>query len=145
MSNKTKVKPYHSSKSVEWYTPQDFYDKLHAEFDFNLDPCATDNNHKCDLYYTKEQDGLKQDWTGKRVWMNPPYGRGIDKWMEKIATSDIELGVALIPVRCDTRWFHNWVVDKAEIRFIKGRLKFGGSKTGAPFSNLLAIYRKKKN
>ena len=137
-----KVKAYHSSKSVEWYTPHDFYDKLNLEFNFNLDPCATDNNHKCDLYYTKEQDGLKQDWTGKRVFMNPPYGRGIEKWMEKIATSDIELGVALIPVRCETRWFHNWVIDKAEIRFIKGRLKFGGSKSGAPFASMLAIYRK---
>lgn len=54
-----------SSKSNEWTTPQEFFDKLNEEFNFNLDPCSTDENHKCDRYFTKKQDGLKQDWGGK--------------------------------------------------------------------------------
>ena len=72
-----KTETLFSSRTEEWATPQNFYDKLNDEFHFNLDPCSNDQNHKCDKYYTKEQDGLKQDWGGHRVFCNPPYGRNI--------------------------------------------------------------------
>lgn len=72
-----------SSATSEWATPQDLFDSLNAEFHFTLDPCSTDENAKCEKHYTKEQDGLKQDWTGERVFCNPPYGREMSKWIEK--------------------------------------------------------------
>lgn len=131
-----------SSDSSEWSTPQDFYDRLNLEFNFELDPCATDENHKCDLYFTKETDGLKQDWENKRVYCNPPYGRGIDKWVEKCAKHK-GLAVMLIPARTDTVWFHKWIYHNlsAEIRFVKGRLRFSNSKNSAPFPSMVVIFR----
>ena len=71
-----------SSKTNEWATPKDFFDKLDSEFQFTLDPCATAENHKCDLYYTKEEGGLSKDWAGHRVFCNPPYGRDIGNWVK---------------------------------------------------------------
>lgn len=131
-----------TSKTPEWATPQDFYDSLNAEFHFELDPCATDENHKCDLYFTKEQDGLKQNWGSYRVFCNPPYGRGMEKWVEKCARH-IGLAVMLIPARTDTKWFHDYIYKKenVEIRFVKGRLKFGGSKDSAPFPSMVIVFR----
>ena len=134
-----------SSKSIEMETPQNFFDKLNEEFRFTLDPCASDLNHKCDKYYTKEQDGLKQDWSGERVFCNPPYGRGLRKWCEKcfkeVYAGKCELAVLFIPARTDTQWFHEWCYNKSEIRFIKGRIKFGNSTTNAPFPSMLVIFR----
>lgn len=133
-----------SSKTDQWATPQDFYDKLNEEFHFNLDPCADEFNHKCERYFTKEQDGLSQSWGGYRVFCNPPYGRDIGKWTEKAYTESQKpntLVVMLIPARTDTRWFHNWVYGRAEIRFIKGRLKFGGQKNNAPFPSMVVVYK----
>lgn len=72
-----------TSNSEEWSTPQAFFDELDTEFHFTLDPCSTDDNAKCEKHYTKEQDGLAQDWTGETVFCNPPYGRNIRKWCEK--------------------------------------------------------------
>ena len=72
-----------TSNTDQWATPQDFFDKLNDEFHFTLDVCADDTNHKCDKYFTKEQDGLAQDWGEKVVWCNPPYGREIGKWVER--------------------------------------------------------------
>lgn len=131
-----------TSNTPEWATPQDFYDHLNEEFHFELDPCATDENHKCDIYFTKETDGLKQDWGNYRVYCNPPYGRGIDKWVEKCATHK-GLAVMLIPARTDTAWFHTYIYKKenVEIRFIKGRLKFGDSKNSAPFPSMVIVFR----
>ena len=74
-----------SSQTEEWATPQDFYDSLNAEFHFTLDPCCTDENAKCEKHYTKADDGLLQDWTGERVYCNPPYGREMPKWIQKCA------------------------------------------------------------
>ncbi len=71
-----------SSKTDMWETPQDFFDKLNAEFNFDVDVCATDDNAKCSTYYTKEQDGLSIDWKGV-CWCNPPYGKEIGRWVEK--------------------------------------------------------------
>ena len=84
-------------------------------------------------------DGLKQEWVGV-CWCNPPYGRGIGKWMKKAAEASA-IVVCLVPARTDTKWFHEWVLNRAEIRFIRGRLHFNGSKNSAPFPSMLVIYR----
>ena len=131
-----------SSKTNTWATPQDFFDKLNAEFGFNLDPCALSDNAKCNKFFTPEIDGLKQDWGGHRVFMNPPYGREIGKWIEKAATCGADVVVGLLPARTDTRWFHEHIYGRAEIRFVKGRLKFGNSENSAPFPSMIVIWQK---
>lgn len=127
-----------SSKSVVWETPQDLFDKLNAEFHFDLDVCALPENAKCKRFFTPEMDGLKQEWTGV-CWCNPPYGRQIGKWVEKGAKSFATV-VMLLPARTDTKWFHEYIYNKAEIRFIKGRLKFGNSKNAAPFPSMIVVF-----
>lgn len=129
-----------SSKTPEWATPQDLFDELNKEFNFTLDPCATKENAKCKKYYTKEDDGLSKDWYGETVFMNPPYGREIGKWVKKAALSATTV-VCLLPARTDTKWFHLYINNVAEIRFIKGRLKFGDSKNSAPFPSMIVIYK----
>lgn len=133
-----------SSATDEWATPKDFFDTLNKEFDFTLDPCATTDNAKCDKFYTKEQDGLKQDWSGERVFCNPPYGKVIGDWVRKCSEESKKPNttvVALIPARTDTRYFHEYIYHKAkEIRFIKGRLKFGGCKNSAPFPSMVVVF-----
>jgi len=131
-----------SSKTGEWSTPQDFFDKLDADFHFSLDVCATDENAKVPQYFTKEIDGLAQDWTGHRCYMNPPYGKKISAWVKKAYESNA-LVVGLLPARTDTRWFWEYVYNKAEIHFIRGRLKFGGCANSAPFPSMVAIWRPK--
>jgi phage N-6-adenine-methyltransferase len=126
-----------TSSTDEWATPQEVFDALNAEFNFTLDPCATPENAKCKKFYTREEDGLSKSWKGETVFMNPPYGREIGKWVAKISQ---EGGVALLPARTDTRWFHDHIYNKAEIRFIKGRLKFGGSKNSAPFPSMICVF-----
>ena len=113
-----------SSATDLWETPQWFFDRLNEEFHFETDVCALPENAKCEKFYTPEQDGLKQDWTGV-CWCNPPYGRQIGKWVEKAAKSNATV-VMLVPARTDTKWFHDWALPFAEIRFVRGRLKFGG-------------------
>ena len=134
-----------SSKTDEWETPQDLFDELNKEFQFDLDVCANGDNHKCKLWWNKEQDGLYQSWHkhAKTFWMNPPYGREIGKWVKK-AYEESQKGctvVCLLPARTDTKWFHEYIYGKTEIRFIKGRLKFGGSKNSAPFPSMIVIFR----
>ena len=134
-----------SSKKMDWATPQDFFDKLNEEFYFTLDPCADDLNHKCKKYYTEEQDGLQQDWSGEKVFCNPPYGRDVPKWVKKCYdethTGDCLLAVMLLHARTDTRWFHDYIYHKAdEVRFVKGRLKFGGQTTNAPFPSMVVVF-----
>lgn len=130
-----------SSKTDNWATPQDFFDELDKEFHFTLDPCADGHNHKCPVYYTKQDDGLHKPWGGN-VFCNPPYGRELGKWVEKAYTESRKGAcvVMLIPARTDTRWFHDFILGKAEIRFIRGRLKFGGSKNAAPFPSMVVVY-----
>ena len=125
-----------------WETPQAFFDQLNAEFCFSLDACALPWNAKCEGYYTPEQDGLSQIWTGV-VWCNPPYGRKIGKWVEKAVASVSEGAtvVMLLPARTDTQWFHRYIYHQAEIRFVPGRLKFGGAKWNAPFPCMVVIFR----
>jgi len=142
------MKVHYSSKSNEWATPQAFFDKLNAEFHFTLDPCSTDANAKCAKHLTKRQNGLAQDWRGERVFMNPPYGRGkagVGAWMRKAQSESAQfkgaLVVALVPARTDTKWFHDYVAAFGyEVRFIRGRLKFGSGKNSAPFPSMLVIF-----
>lgn len=139
MSNKSVL---FSSKSDEWSTPQWLFDELNAEFHFTLDACATEENHKCDKYYTKKQDGLKQNWGGV-VFCNPPYSK-IGKWVEKAyyeGCKDNTVVVLLIPSRTDTKYFHNYILHRSEIRFIKGRITFGESVNHAPFPSMIVIFR----
>lgn len=129
-----------SSKTTEWATPQAVFDRLHAEFSFTLDPAATEENAKCARFYTAEQDGLAQSWEHERVFVNPPYGRVIGAWVEKMATGGATVCVGLLPARTDTRWFHTWILGHAEIRFLKGRLKFGDSAQSAPFPSMICVW-----
>lgn len=130
-----------SSATDLWATPQDFFDVLHAEFGFDLDVCATDENAKCARYFTAETDGLAQEWSGT-CWMNPPYGRVIGDWMRKAWESSLSGAtvVCLVPSRTDTRWWHDYAM-RGEIRYVRGRLKFGGSKNSAPFPCAVVIFR----
>ena len=132
---------HYSSKTIYWETPKAFFDQYNQEFNFQTDVCAIPENAKCKNFYTEEMDGLKQDWQGS-CWMNPPYGRQIQHWVKKAYESSLNGAtvVCLLPARTDTRWFHDYCV-KGEIRFIKGRLKFGGSKNSAPFPNMIVIFR----
>jgi site-specific DNA-methyltransferase (adenine-specific) len=132
-----------SSKSEEWETPQELFDELNKEFNFTLDPCATPENAKCKQYFTKEDDGLSQDWSGHNVFCNPPYGREIYKWVEKASKEAKNLAfsvIMLLPARTDTKYFHDFIYHKAEIRFLKGRLKFRGSKNSAPLPSRIVIF-----
>jgi phage N-6-adenine-methyltransferase len=134
-----------SSTSNEWETPADLFYDLDAEFHFTLDPCATSDNAKCSKFYTLADDGLSKDWTGETVFMNPPYGREIGKWVKKAHESG-ETVVCLIPSRTDTAYWHDHVM-KGEVRFLRGRLYFKRSngETGpAPFPSAVVIFRKGK-
>jgi phage N-6-adenine-methyltransferase len=129
-----------TSNTPEWNTPQFLFDKLDAEFRFTLDPCATAKNTKCEKFFTIEEDGLSKSWEGERVFCNPPYGRVIGNWIRKCVDEDTEICVALLPSRTDTRWFHDYIYHKAEIRFIDGRLKFDG-KNRAPFPSMIVVFK----
>lgn len=133
-----------SSKTNSWATPTDFFQKLDKEFHFTLDPCADEHNHKCNKYFTVKEDGLLQEWGENCVFCNPPYGREIGKWVEKAYHTNQKYGnlvVMLLPARTDTKWFHDFIYHKAEIRFVRGRLKFN-DKDRAPFPSMVVIYRK---
>lgn len=132
-----------SSANIEWATPQEVFDKLNEEFHFTLDPCALPSNAKCAKFYTPSEDGLAQNWEGESVFCNPPYGRQLEAWVRKCREESWKQKtkvVMLIPARTDTKWFHEHIYNKAEIRFIKGRLKFGGSKNYAPFPSMIVIF-----
>lgn len=132
-----------SSKTDLWETPQDLFDKLNNEFQFTFDVCATPENAKCDKFYTEEQDGLEHPWKGT-VWCNPPYGRGIGQWVRRALFASVSGAtvVMLLPARTDTKWFHDYIYKRnnVEIRFIRGRLKFGGSKNSAPFPSMVVVF-----
>lgn len=109
-----------SSEKMNWGTPPALFEELNAEFGFTLDAAASDTNAKCDTYFTLETDGLKQSWEGHTVFCNPPYGTEIWKWAKKCEEESRLHGVTvvlLVPARTDTKWFHEYVYGKAEIRF----------------------------
>lgn len=124
-----------SSKTPHWATPKALYRELNDEFGFNFDPCPLGE---------MELDGsapLFTEWSGKRVYCNPPYDRGIAVFLER--AREAEVAVFLLPARTDTKWFHNLILPFArEIRFVKGRLKFGESKNSAPFPSMIVIFKK---
>ena len=141
-----------SSKSNEWETPADLYNKLNKRFKFTLDPCCTHVNHKCEKYYTIEEDGLSKSWEGETVFVNPPYGN-IGKWVKKAYEESTENGatvVMLIPSRTDTRYWHDYIMQSASaIYFIKGRLKFVNPFTSvsnsAPFPSAVIVFHAAKS
>ncbi|TEB06234.1 hypothetical protein Pmgp_03814 [Pelotomaculum propionicicum] len=161
-----------SSETAEWETPQELFDQLNKEFHFTLDVCATSENAKCTRYFTQEVNGLSQSWAGEVCWMNPPYGEpeqpckpkchkkkckkrgfhndryipGVCDWVKKAYEESLKGAtvVCLLPARTETRWFHGYILGKAEVRFIKGRLKFGGAKHGAPFPSIIVVLGKRR-
>lgn len=131
-----------SSASCEWSTPQWLFDALAREFAFTLDPCATRENAKCPRFFNREDDGLAQDWGDEVVFMNPPYGAAIGRWMRK-AYESARAGatvVCLVPARTDTAWWHLYAM-KGEVRLLRGRLKFGNAQNYAPFPSAIVIFR----
>ncbi len=140
-------KVHFSSQTVEWPTPQGLFDELNKDFGFTLDPCATHENAKCKKYFTKEDDGLKKDWKKEIVFMNPPYGREISDWMKKAYESSLKGAtvVCLVPARTDTRWWHDYSMNASEIKFVKGRLKFGDAENSAPFPSAIVVFRPAEN
>ena len=136
-----------SSQTDLWATPQEFFDRLNSEFNFQTDVCANDENAKCEKYFTAQDDGLSKQWQGS-CWMNPPYGRHIGAWMKK-AFEESKSGstvVCLVPARTDTKWFHN-IACKGKILLLKGRVKFidpeNSDKNSPPFPSMLVVYDKK--
>lgn len=143
-----------STGKDDWGTPRELFETLDKEFHFTLDACANDKNHKCEKYYTIEQNGLSKSWGGETVFCNPPYSKrtkanpGQIAWVEKCykeATEKNITVVMLIPARTDTIMFHNYILGKAEIRFIKGRVSFEidgkKSKDPAPFPSMVVVFR----
>jgi phage N-6-adenine-methyltransferase len=134
---------HYSSNTDDWSTPQDLFDRLHTEFQFTLDVCATATNAKCPDYFTPTIDGLLQVWQGV-CWMNPPYGGAIPLWIEKAhrTASDGHADVVcLVPARTDTEWWWNHCI-QGEVRFLKGRLKFGDGQNAAPFPSAVVVFYK---
>lgn len=142
MNQENKMGVHFSSATPEWYTPRDFFDVLNKEFGFTLDPCCTHENATCGKHFTEQDNGLSQDWSGDIVFMNPPYGRTIKQWMKKAYESSLSGAtvVCLVPARTDTAWWHDYAM-KGEYRLLRGRLKFGGAKTNAPFPSAVVIFR----
>jgi site-specific DNA-methyltransferase (adenine-specific) len=135
-----------SSKKNEWGTPWALFEEVNQEFNFCLDAAASKENAKCSEYFTKETDGLTQNWADKTdkgaIWLNPPYGREIGLWVEKAHTESLRgcCVVVLTFVRSDTKWWNEYAMKAAEIRLIPGRVSFGGSKNSAPAPSCLLIF-----
>lgn len=139
---------WYTSTTDEWATPQALFEELDSEFHFVLDACATEQNAKVCNYYDKQTDGLKQSWNlGGAVWCNPPYGKHISEWIEK-AYNENKQGVTvvlLLPARTDTKYFHKYIYNQHEIRFIKGRLKYNDGNGTAPFPSMIVVMRGDKH
>lgn len=138
------VQAQFSSQKDDWETPQELFDRLDRMFHFTLDAASTDENAKCEKHFTAEDDGLKQSWAGETVWLNPPYGRQIGKWVQKAFEEGQKPDtfiVCLLPARTDTAWFHDYC-RRGYVQFIRGRLKFGRSKNSAPFPSMLVFFNK---
>jgi len=139
-----------SSASDEWETPGNLFEALDFEFAFTLDGAASADNAKCTNYHSLADSGLTHDWQGERVWLNPPYSQ-IDAWVEHAATCHADLVVMLIPSRTDTKRWHRYIWDNkihkprpgVEVRFIEGRIKFGGHTNSAPFPSAIIVFRHK--
>lgn len=143
MDKNTKLVMF-SSKTGQWATPCEFFEKLDWRFGpFDLDPCASEGNAKCANFFTEEDDGLTKSWEGFVSFVNPPYGRGIEKWIKKAyeeSRKENTKVVMLIPARTDTKYWHKYVMKADEIYFVKGRLKFGDSENSAPFPSAVVVF-----
>jgi len=134
---------HYSSATDEWETPRLLFDELdHIFGGFTLDPCATPENAKCSQFFTRADDGLSKPWAGK-VFMNPPYGRAIGKWVRKAWEESLTgtLVVCLLPARVDTRWWHQYA-HKGHVYFLQGRLRFGVARNSAPFPSAIVTFGK---
>jgi len=138
----------YSSKEEKWQTPNYLFNELDKEFNFTLDPCCQTDSAKCEKYYTPKENGLKQSWENEVVFVNPPYGRELKKWVKKCyKESKHATIVMLIPARTDTSYFHDYIYHTADIRFIRGRIKFidpvtkEQSSSSAPFPSMICIYK----
>jgi len=131
-----------SSKTSEWQTPRELFDYLDSIFHFTLDPAATDENALCKKYYTEKEDGLAQSWKDEIVFVNPPYGRKYNRpWAQKInEEGQHTLVVALVSSRTGSSWFQDYITKANYLVFLRGRLKFGNSTSGAPFDSCIAIW-----
>lgn len=140
----SKMGVHFSSASNEWATPDAFFKALDKHFHFTLDPCCTERTAKCGEYYTQEMDGLNKSWYSHTVFMNPPYGREIGKWVQKayIAALNGATVVCLIPSRTDTAWWHDYC-SKGIVVFLRGRIHFvrdDGLTAPAPFPSCLVCF-----
>lgn len=146
--NKKTLNTMFSSKQMDWETPNDLFLFLNDIYEFTLDAAASDTNHKCEKYFTKSDNSLIKDWSGNRVWLNPPYGKSILKWIKKVynESDKCDVIVCLLPSRTGTEWFQ-YCMKYAEIIFIRGRLKFkySGICNSAPFDSLIAVFGKESN
>lgn len=146
---------FRSSVDDTWTTPKDFFKKLNDEFDFKLDAAALSTSALCSLWYGLDhpqedwRDAFQRNWQDDaqgNIWLNPPYGKTIKDWMKKADLESNRGGgaiVCLVPSRTDTRWWWDSVIHH-EVRFIKGRLKFGDGKSPAPFPSAVVIMRGEK-
>ena len=131
---------HYSRNKEDWETPPDLFDFLHERYRFTIDAAASKENAKLGRYWTKEDDALSQDWSGERVFCNPPYGAQSYAFIEKAARMEADLSVLLVPARTDTRIWHDYVIGWADIWFVRGRLKFSNARHNAPFPNAILIY-----
>ena len=132
---------HYQSDVHTWETPIELFLRLDAEFHFTLDVCALPETAKCARYFSPADDGLSQAWEGV-CWMNPPYGRAIVDWMRK-AFEESQRGctvVCLVPARTDTEWWHQYAM-RGEIRYLRGRVRFGEATSCAPFPSAIVIFR----
>ena len=130
-----------SSKTEEWATPWEVFRQWDHQFHFTLDVCATRQNAKCARYFTKAEDGLSRNWAQEVVWMNPPYGREIVRWMSKAYEESRHATiVCLVPSRTDTAWWHNYAM-RGQVVFLRGRIRFVGAKHPAPFPSAIVLFR----
>lgn len=130
-----------SSKKEDWETPKNLFDYFNKIYNFTLDPCSTKENAKCKKFYTKNDNGLSKEWSGS-VFVNPPYCRKTKLWVEKAFNEkeNCDYIVMLLPCRPDVSYFHDFILNKSRIIFLRGRLKFGNSKNTAPFPSMIVIY-----
>lgn len=132
---------FFSSNDQTWETPIQLFNKLNTEFNFTVDVCAGVFTFKCKNFYTETENGLEQDWSNDICWMNPPYDQ-CALWLKKAYEESLRGAtvVALIPARTDTKYWHDYCMNASEIRFIKGRLKFGSSTNSAPFPSAIIVF-----
>jgi len=131
------------SESSDHPTPDWIYTMLDRIFSFDLDVAASHENAKCPTYFTELDNGLAKRWSG-RVWMNPPYGKGLELWVEKawisVTYGHADVVVGLLPNRTAANWYHDYVFRKAIELPVRGRVRFHGNDNDAMFGSLVAIW-----